>query len=503
MFEHLLNGFLVALQPMNVGIALIGCLIGTIIGVLPGLGPTATLAMLIPLVFSMSPTTAMIMLTSVYYGSMYGGSTTSILVNIPGESASVITCLDGHKMAMQGRAGPALAVAAIGSFIAGTFAVLILTLMGSTVAGYALRFGPAEFFSLMVFGLCTVASLTGTNVIKSVVTTCFGLMIAMVGIDLVSGAPRFTFGNPFLQDGIDFIVVAIGMFAFSEVVITAREVRAGTRAEIIKAKSIWLSWKEFIYSLPSILRGTFFGFLVGMLPGAGATLSTFISYNLEKRICKNPELLGTGDIRGVANPESANNAASGASLVPLLTLGLPGGGATAIMLGALMMLDITPGPLMFEKNAALIWALIASMYVGNAVLLLLNWPLVNVFARIMSVPARYLMPVVLVISTIGVWALSYSPLDLILTGIAGLLGYYMRLHKYPIEPLILGLILGGRMEQAYRQALIISRGSNLIFLEKPISLTLLVCAVLFLFLPTILAKSKQFQLARKTSVEAA
>jgi len=322
-------------------------------------------------------------------------------------------------------------------------------------------------------------------------------MISTVGIDLVSGAPRYTFGNPFLQDGIDFVVVAIGMFAFSEVIITAKEVRSGKRGEIIKAKSIWVSWAEFVYSLPSILRGTVFGFFIGMLPGAGATLSTFISYNLEKRICKHPERLGTGDIRGVACPESANNAASGGSLIPLLTLGLPGGGATAIMLGALMMLDITPGPLMFEKHSALLWTLVASMYVGNTLLLILNWPLVNIFARVMTIPTRYLMPIVLVISTIGVWSLSYSEVDLFLTGGAGLLGYYMRMHKYPIEPLVLGLILGGRMEQAYRQALIISKGSLLVFLERPISLGLLIAAVLFLMLPTILAKSKQFQAARE------
>jgi putative tricarboxylic transport membrane protein len=499
MLEHLIAGFAIALQPFNLLIALCGCLIGTLIGVLPGLGPTATLAMLIPLIFSMPPATALILLTSVYYGAMYGGSTTSILVNIPGESASVITTIDGHKMAMQGRAGPALAIAAIGSFFAGTFAVVMLSLVGKPIATYSLLFGPAEFFSLMVFGLCTVASLTGTNVMKSIITTCFGLMIATVGIDLVSGAARFTFGNPFLQDGVDFVVIAIGMFALTEVVVTAREVRSGVRAEIIEPKSIWVGWSEFLYALPSIGRGTVFGFLVGMLPGAGATLSTFIAYNLEKRLCKNPERLGTGDIRGVACPESANNAASGASLVPLLTLGLPGGGATAVMLGALMMLDITPGPLMFEKHGAMLWALIASMYVGNVLLLVLNWPLVNIFARVMRVPAKYLMPIVLVICTIGVWGLSYSEVDLVLTAFAGLLGYYMRIHKYPVEPLILGLILGGKMEQAYRQALIISQGSNSIFVERPISLVLLVCALAFLFLPTLLKKSKQFHAARASA----
>jgi len=496
MFDHLLHGFAVALQPLNLAIALVGSLIGTVIGVLPGLGPTATIAMLLPLVFTMSPTAAMIMLTSIYYGSMYGGSTTSILVNIPGESASVITTIDGHKMAMQGRAGPALAIAAIGSFIAGTLAVVVLTVVGRPVASLALRFGPAEFFSLMVFGLATVASLAGAKISKAVVTTVVGLMIATIGIDLVSGAPRFTFGNPFLQDGVDFIVVAIGVFALSEIIVTAREVWAGTRAELVKAGRVWLSWAEFTYSLPSILRGSFFGFVVGMLPGAGATLSTFIAYNIEKRLAKNPEKFGTGDIRGVANPESANNAASGASLIPLLSLGIPGGGATAVMLGALMMLDITPGPMMFEKHGGLIWALIASMYVGNAILLLLNWPLVNVFARIMAVPARYLMPVVLVISTVGVWSLSQSSVDLLLTAGAGVVGYYMREHDWPIEPLVLGLILGGRMESSYRQALIISRGSHAIFLEKPISLVLLVGATLFLALPPVLARVKRARTLR-------
>ncbi|WP_242343084.1 tripartite tricarboxylate transporter permease [Anaeromyxobacter terrae] len=491
MLDHLLNGFATALQPMNLAIAFLGSIIGTVIGVLPGLGPTATIAMLLPLVFTMSPVAAMIMLTSIYYGAMYGGSTTSILVNIPGESASVITTIDGHKMAKQGRAGAALAIAAIGSFIAGTLAVMVLTIVGKPVAGLALRFGPAEFFSLMLFGLATVASLAGGRISKAIVTTVVGLMIATVGIDLVSGAPRFTFGNPFLSDGIDFIVVAMGVFALAEVVTTAREIWAGTQSGVVKADKVWLSWKEFTYSLPAILRGSFFGFLVGMLPGAGATLSTFIAYNVEKRLATNPERYGTGDIRGVANPESANNAASGASLIPLLSLGIPGGGATAVMLGALMMLDITPGPLMFEKHGALLWALIASMYVGNAILVVLNWPLVNVFARIMAVPARYLMPIVLVICTVGVWSISQSSVDLVCTAFAGLVGYYMRRHGWPVEPLVLGLILGGRMESSYRQALIISKGSHGIFLEKPISFGLLLAAVAFLVAPPILARLKR------------
>jgi putative tricarboxylic transport membrane protein len=501
MLDHLIFGFSVAFTPLNIMVAFLGCLVGTIIGVLPGLGPTGTIAILLPLVFSMPATSALIMLAAVYYGAMYGGSTTSILVNIPGESASVVTTLDGHKMALQGRAGPALAISAVGSFIAGTFSIIALTFIGAPVASFALRFGPAEFFSLMLFGLSTVASLTGKSVVKAIMATVLGLMMATVGIDLISGAPRYTFGNPFLQDGIDFIVVAIGMFAISEVIVTAEELRTGKRGQIIKAKSIWVSFREFVYSIGSILRGTVIGFFIGILPGAGATLASFLSYDIEKRVAKNPERFGQGEIRGVACPESANNAASGGALLPLLTLGIPGGGATAVMLGALMMLDITPGPLLFQKHPELVWGLIASMYLGNLMLLVLNWPLVNLFARIMYIPARYLMPIVLVISTIGVWSLSYSSMDLIIMGICGVVGYYMRKNDYPLAPVLLGLILGGRMEQAFRQALIISRGSLLIFLQKPISIILLIGTLMFLTLPYLLEKWRQLQLAREGALE--
>lgn len=501
MLDQLLYGFSVAFTPFNILIAFLGCLIGTIIGVLPGLGPTGTIAILLPLVFSMPASSALIMLAAVYYGAMYGGSTTSILVNIPGESASVVTTIDGHKMALQGRAGPALAISAIGSFIAGTFSVIILTFIGAPVAKFALRFGPAEFFSLMVFGLSTVASLAGKSVVKAIMSTVLGLMMATVGIDLVSGAPRYTFGNPFLLDGIDFIVVAIGMFAISEVIVTAEELRTGARRQIIKAKRIWISFREFIYSLGAILRGTVIGFFVGILPGSGATLASFLSYDIEKRVAKHPERFGQGEIRGVAAPESANNAASGGALLPLLTLGIPGGGATAVMLGAFMMLGITPGPLLFQKHPDLVWGLIASMYLGNLMLLVLNWPLVNLFARIMYIPARYLMPIVLVISTIGVWSLSYSPMDLVVMGVCGVLGYYMRKHDYPLAPVLLGLILGGRMEQAFRQALIISHGSPMIFLQKPISAVLLAGALIFLLLPYLLERWRRFRLAREAALK--
>jgi putative tricarboxylic transport membrane protein len=499
--SDLIYGFSIVFTPFNIAIAFLGCLVGTIIGVLPGLGPTGTIAILLPLVFAMPASSALIMLAAVYYGAMYGGSTTSILVNIPGESASVVTTLDGHKMALQGRAGPALAISAIGSFIAGTFSVIILTFIAVPVAKFALRFGPAEFFSLMVFGLSTVASLTGRSAVKAVMSTILGLMMATVGIDLVSGAPRYTFGNPHLLDGIDFIVVAIGMFAISEVIVTAEELAAGVRGQIIKAKRIWVSFKEFVYSLGAILRGTVIGFFVGILPGAGATLASFLSYDIEKRIAKHPERFGKGEIKGVACPESANNAASGGALLPLLTLGIPGGGATAVMLGAFMMLGITPGPLLFQKHPDVVWGLIASLYLGNLILLVLNWPLVNLFARIMYIPARYLMPIVLVISTVGVWSLNYSSMDLIIMGICGVLGYYMRKHDYPLAPVLLGLILGGRMEGAFRQALIISRGSPLIFLQKPISLVLLMGALIFLALPYLLEKRRQFQLARETALD--
>ena len=501
--ENILYGFSVAFTPYNILVALLGCLIGTLVGVLPGLGPTGTIAILLPVVFSMPASSALIMLAAVYYGAMYGGSTTSILVNIPGESASVVTTIDGHKMALQGRAGPALAISAIGSFIAGTFSVIVLTFIAEPVAKLAIKFGPAEYFSLMIFGLSTVASLTGKSVIKALISTILGLMLATVGIDLVSGAPRYTFGNPYLLDGIDFIVVAIGMFAISEVIITAEELRSGVRKQIIKAKRIWISFKEFVYSLGAILRGTVIGFIVGVLPGAGATLASFLSYDIEKRVSPHPEKFGQGEIKGVAAPESANNAATGGALLPLLTLGIPGGGATAVMLGAFMMLGITPGPLLFQKHADLVWGLIASMYLGNLVLLILNFPLVNLFARVMYIPARYLMPIVLVISTIGVWSLSYSPTDLIVMALCGILGYYMRKRDYPLAPVLLGLILGGRMEQSFRQALILSHGNPLVFFQRPISLTLLMLALLFLLLPYLLSKWQQFRIAREQAVEEA
>jgi putative tricarboxylic transport membrane protein len=501
MFDNLIYGLGVAFTLQNAGIAFVGCLVGTVIGVLPGLGPTGTIAILLPVVFSMPSTSAMIMLAGVYYGAMYGGSTTSILVNIPGESASVVTTLDGHKMALQGRAGSALAVSAIGSFIAGTFSVIVLTFIGEPVARVSIRFGPAEFFSLMVFGLATVASLTGKSLVRAVMSTIFGLMMATVGIDLVSGAPRYTFGIAYMLDGIDFVVVAIGMFAISEVIITAEELRTGDRGQIIKAKSLWITFKEFTYSFWAIVRGTLIGFFVGILPGAGATLSSFLAYDIEKRVSKHPERFGEGDIRGVASPESANNAAAGGALLPLLTLGIPGGGATAVMLGAFMMLDITPGPLLFQKHPELVWGLIGSMYLGNLLLLVLNWPLVNIFARIMAVPARFLMPIVLVISSLGVWSLSYSTVDLTSMGVFGVIGYYMRKHHYPLAPVLLGLILGGRMEQAFRQALIISRGSYAIFVQRPISVCLLIGAVLFLLAPFLLARFKRLTGAARAAAE--
>ena len=497
MLDLLLHGFSVAFTPINIGIALLGCLVGTLIGVLPGLGPTGTIAILLPLVFKMPPATSLILLAAVYYGAMYGGSTTSILVNIPGESASVVTMIDGNQMARQGRAGPALAICAIGSFIAGTFSVIMLTLVAAPVARLALRFGPADFFSLMVFGLSTVAVLTGKSLSKAIISTVLGLMLSTVGMDLVSGVPRYTFGNLFLLDGIDFIVVAIGMFAISEVIITAQELSTGVRQQVIKAKRIWVSFKEFVHSIGAILRGTFVGFLVGVLPGAGATLASFLSYNLEKRFSKHPERFGKGEIRGVAAPESANNAASGGALLPMLTLGIPGGGATAVMLGALMMLGITPGPMLFTEHPDLVWGLIASMYLGNLVLVVLNWPLVNLFVRIMYIPARYLMPIVLVISTVGVWALGRSPVDLIVMGAMGILGYYMRKHAYAPAALLLGVILGERMEQAGRQALIISRGSYATFFQRPVSAFLLACALAFLLLPFLMEKWRGGQAAKE------
>jgi putative tricarboxylic transport membrane protein len=489
--DHLLYGFTVAFEPINLVFLFTGAFLGTFIGMLPGIGPTGTIALLLPITFGMRPTAAIILLAAVYYGACYGGSTTSILLNIPGESSSVVTTIDGNQMARHGRGGPALAIAAIGSFIAGNGAIVFLMLFAPIITEWALKFGPAEYFTLMVFGLSTVASLSGGSQVKSLISLVLGLMIATVGLDQVTGHMRFTGGSLWLADGIGFQVVAIGMFAVSEVLITARAMQVGTYVPT-PVKQVWLKFKDFKESTGAILRGSVLGFFIGVLPGAGTTIASFLSYNLEKRVARNPERFGKGDIRGVAAPESANNAASGGSMVPLLTLGIPGSAATAMMLAALMMVGIVPGPTMIQDHPDVFWGLIASMYMGNLMLLIINFPLIPLLVKILIIPARILLPLVLTVAAIGVYAGKYSPVDLALMGIFGGLGYYMRNRDYPLAPIVLGLVLGGRMEQSLRRSLIISDGSPIIFFQHPISAIFLTLSILSLIAPSLIYIVKRF-----------
>lgn len=478
------DGFATALHPVNLIYCFVGALMGTVIGVLPGIGPISGVALLIPVTYGMNPTTAMIMMAGVYYGAMYGGSTTSILINTPGENSSVVTTLDGYQMAKQGRAGAALAVSAIGSFVAGTISVMLLMLLAPALASVAIKFQPPEYFALMLLGLTAVASLGEGNLIKSLIAMTLGLILSTVGIDIQTGTARFTFGRAELLDGFDFLLPAIAFFALAEVFDTSTRAEAESQRVDVRDR-LWLSRAEFKQSTGPILRGSFLGFLLGVLPGAGATISSFMSYMLEKRLSKDPERFGKGAIEGVAGPEAANNAAAGGAMVPLLTLGLPGSGTTAVMLGALMMLGLKPGPLLIQENPGLFWGLIASMYVGNGMLLVLNLPLVGLFARMLDMPKQILMPMVLAFSFLGIWATSTSTWDVVLLSLFGLAGYLLRLLDIPPAPLLLSLVLGNLMEQAMRQSLTISDGSVMIFLERPISLGLLILSVLSILYPII------------------
>jgi putative tricarboxylic transport membrane protein len=487
MIEQLAFGFSVALEPQHLLLLVIGALAGTLIGVLPGLGPTGTIALILPIAYGLDATSLIIVMAAVYYGAMYGGSTTSILLNIPGESASVVTAIDGNQMAKKGLAGPALAVSAIGSFVAGTAAIVLLMLFAPIITSWALKFGPPEYTGLLIFGLSTVVALTGRSLIKGLLSLLLGLGLSTVGIDPITGYDRFTGGNLWLADGIEFAVVAVGLFAVPEVLDTVRGLmKSGQPLTRIALGRVWISWKELAYSRWAIVRGSLVGFAVGVLPGAGATIASFLSYNLERRVASHPERYGTGDIRGVAAPESANNGASGGSLVPLLTLGIPGSSSTALMLAALMIGGVTPGPGMMEKHPDVFWGLVASMYMGNIMLLVINFPMIPLWVRVLDLPARFLLPIVMVISVVGVYGIKYSPVDLLLLPVFGALGLYMRNRDFPLAPVVLGLILGPMLERSLRQSLIVSDGDPTIFISHPISASLLLLAVISLIGPGLL-----------------
>jgi putative tricarboxylic transport membrane protein len=488
---HIFNGFAVALQPINLWYTFVGVFLGTIVGVLPGIGPSASIALLIPVTFGMDPTSALIMMAGIYYGTKYGGSTTAILIRTPGEAASVMTTIDGYEMAKNGRAGAALAVSAIGSFIAGTIGVVALTLFAVPLTTMALKFGPAEYFTLMLFAMTAVASLTGASPAKGLFSTVLGLMIATIGIDLQSGLPRYTMGIAEFQDGVGFIVVVVGLFAVAEVFRGLEGLFKGTAPEFIRIRGkLWLTREEWRRSVGPIWRGGIIGFIIGVLPGAGGTIASIMSYTTEKRLSKHPEEFGKGAIEGVAGPEAANNSDTAGAMVPLLTLGVPGGGATAVMLGAFIMYGIQPGPLLFQNRPDLVWGLIDSMYIGNVMLLILNLPLIGLFVRLLYIPGGILYPMIVVISVIGSYAINGSMLDLYLLLLFGVVGYVFDKIDIPVAPLVLSLVLGGMMEQSFRQAMTISGGSPAIFVGSGITVTLLVMSVISIALPFILPRLK-------------
>jgi putative tricarboxylic transport membrane protein len=501
-FKNLALGFGVAFTPIHLLYALIGVMLGTLIGVLPGVGPVATIAMLLPITFNLSPVAALIMLAGIYYGAQYGGSTTAILVNLPGESASVVTCLDGYQMARQGRAGPALATSAIGSFFAGCVATLLIAVAAPPLAEVALKFGPAEYFSLMVLGLVAATVLAHGSLVKAIAMVVFGLLLGLIGTDVNSGVLRFTFGVPELSDGIGFVVVAMGMFGTAEIIANLEQ---GEHREVFtgKVKNLFPTKDDFKRIWAPILRGTAIGSMLGILPGGGALLASFGAYTLEKKVSKNPERFGKGAIEGVAAPEAANNAGAQTSFIPMLTLGIPGNAVMALMIGALMIQGIAPGPQVMNEKPELFWGLIASMWIGNAMLVILNLPLIGMWIKLLTVPYRYLYPSILVFMSIGVFSLSNNPFDVLIMAIFGLIGYVCVKLECEPAPMILGFILGPLMEENLRRAMLLSRGDPFVFVSpsKPISLGFLVASAILLVivaLPAIRKKREEAFVEQKT-----
>ncbi|MBZ0133885.1 MAG: tripartite tricarboxylate transporter permease [Rhodocyclaceae bacterium] len=479
--NNLLLGAGVAFTPLNLMYCLIGVVLGTLIGVLPGIGPIATIAMLLPATFALQPVTALIMLAGIYYGAQYGGSTTAILVNLPGESSSVVTCLDGYQMARRGRAGAALAVAALGSFFAGSVATLLLAAFAPVLAEAAFMFGPAEYFSLMVLGLIGAVVLAHGSLMKAVAMIIIGLLLGLVGSDVNSGMQRFTFDIPELSDGISFVAVAMGVYGFAEVI---NNLELKDKREIFTSKvgSLLPSREEFKQAVKPVLRGTALGSMLGILPGGGAVLGSFAAYTLEKKLARDPSRFGKGAIEGVAAPEAANNAGAQTSFIPMLTLGIPPNPVMALMVGAMIIHNIQPGPQVMTSNPALFWGLIASMWVGNLMLVVLNLPLIGIWIKLLTVPYRLLYPAILLFCCIGAYSINNSSVDVLLTALFGLLGYvFLKLECEP-APLLLGFILGPMMEENLRRAMLLANGSPTVFVTRPLCLTMLLAAVVLLLL---------------------
>ena len=493
LFSNLALGFGVALTPINLLYCLIGVFLGTLIGVLPGIGPVATIAMLLPVTFSLSPITALIMLAGIYYGAQYGGSTTAILVNLPGESSSVVTCLDGYQMARQGRAGVALTTAAVGSFFAGCVSTVIVAMFAPPLAEVALKFGPSEYFSLMVLGLVSAVVLAHGSVIKAIAMVILGLLLGLVGTDVNSGVLRFAFGISELADGIGFVTVAMGLFGIAEI-ITNLELKDEREVFTSKVTNMWPTKEDWKRMWKPILRGTFLGSALGILPGGGALLASFGAYTLEKKVSKYSHEFGKGAIEGVAAPEAANNAGAQTSFIPLLTLGIPSNAVMALMIGAMMIQGIAPGPQVMTEKPQLFWGMICSMWVGNLMLIVLNLPMIGLWIKLLTVPYRILYPSILVFMAIGVYSLSNQPFDVVLMVIFGILGYiFVKLECEP-APLLLGFILGPLMEENLRRAMLLSRGDPLVFFTKPISAGFLIVSIILLIillLPNIRKKREE------------
>lgn len=477
--SNLSLGFSVALGLQNLALAFLGCLVGTLIGVLPGVGPVATIAMLLPITFSLDPTGALIMLAGIYYGAQYGGSTTAILVNIPGEATSVVTALDGHAMARRGRAGAALGIAALGSFFAGTVATIFIAALGAPLTRVALLFGPTEYFALMVMGLVFAVVLAGGSIIKAIAMIMLGLLLSTVGTDLETGDQRMTFGQPFLWDGIDFAVLAMGVFGVSEILRNLgqpeeRDVVRGAIGRLLPNR------EELRQSIAPVLRGTLLGSAFGILPGNGAILAPFASYAMEKKLSKDPSRFGKGAVEGVAGPESANNAGAQTSFIPLLTLGIPANAVMALMVGAMTIHGIIPGPQVMTGKPSLFWGMIASMWIGNLMLLIINLPLVGVWVKLLKVPYRLLFPAILVFCCIGIYSINSQATDVLLIGLFGFVGYLLTRFGFEPAPMLLGFVLGKLLEENLRRALILSRGSLSTFVTEPISAGLIILSALLL-----------------------
>ncbi|OGP78498.1 MAG: transporter [Deltaproteobacteria bacterium RBG_16_49_23] len=484
-FQHLATGFGIATTIQNLLYCLIGAIVGTLVGVLPGLGPIAGIALLIPATFGLNPTSAIIMLAGIYYGAMYGGSTTSILLNVPGETASVITCIDGYQMAQKGRAGPALAMCAIGSFIAGSIGIFGLVFLAPPLAEAALAFGPPEYFSLMVFAFIVLSNVTGTSLVKSLMMAVIGLIIGTIGLDPVTGDARFTFGSIPLLSGIEFVAVAIGLFGIGEVLTNVNQPLEMLEQKVLipRLRELYPSFQDLKRSIGAILRGAGIGFGVGLVPGPAPVIATYASYMTERKISKHPEEFGKGAIEGVAGPESANNSACQSAFIPLFVLGIPFAPPTAILLGALLIHGVSPGPLMISNHPQLFWGVIASMYIGNFILLILNLPFVPLFANILRIPKKILLPLVILFCITGMFTVNNSVFDIWIMLLFGGLGFLMRKWAFEGAPLLLALVLGPKLEVAFRQSLMISHGNFGVFINRPISMAFLIGMLLFLILP--------------------